>query len=83
MPKHRKPPKRKKPETRGRPEIPPELRKVNLVCRVPSRVRDGFKQRASAAGMNARGAPNSSVGLEVERAFDATATAAPPPPNSS
>jgi hypothetical protein len=64
--------KKKRPETRGRPEIPPSLRKVNLVCRVPPSVKTGFAQRAASRGTASNGAPNSSVGLEVERAFTDT-----------
>jgi hypothetical protein len=62
--------KRPKPETRGRPEIPEDCRRVNLSCRIPARVLQGLKDRANSHGASSTGAPNSSVGLEVERAFD-------------
>jgi hypothetical protein len=62
----------RKVETRGRPEIPPDLRKVNLSARVPKRVLAGFDSRAAAHGLDSRGKPRSSRGLEIERAFDAT-----------
>lgn len=64
--------RRKQPETRGRPAIPPDLRKVTLVCRVPQRVLTGFDARAKAHGTDQRGKPKSSRGLEVERAFERT-----------
>lgn len=63
---------RKKREKRGRKEIPESLRKVNLSARVPRRVLDGFDARAASHGVDARGKPNSSRSLEIERAFDAT-----------
>ncbi len=56
----------------GRKALPPELRKVTMSVRVPQRVRDGFDARAKAAGVDAKGRAQSSAGLEVERAFDAT-----------
>lgn len=68
-------PKKPKKNPGGRPEIPPHLRKVTLAVRVPARVRDGFKARALAHGTDSRGVANSSVGLEVERAFDASQNA--------
>jgi hypothetical protein len=68
--------RKRRKETRGRKPIPEGLRKVTLVCRVPQRVLDGFDARAKARGSDARGKPNSSRGLEIERAFDATLKAA-------
>lgn len=64
--------RKKKPETRGRPKLPRKLCKVTLVCRVPAHVRDGFDARAAARGLNERGKPKSSRGIEVERAFAST-----------
>lgn len=70
------PPKKPKPahvETRGRNPIPEPLRRVTLACRVPKRVLDGYDKRARAAGHDAQGRARSSRGLEIERAYDATA----------
>lgn len=68
-----KPRSRTKPkETRGRPEIPPSCRKVILSARVPRRILDGFKARAASQGSDFIGRRNSSLGLELERAYDAT-----------
>lgn len=56
-------------ETRGRPEIPSELRKVTMTCRVPPHVLAGYDRRARDHGKTAKGKRRSSRGLEVERAF--------------
>lgn len=56
----------------GRKALPQELRKVSMSVRVPRYVRDGFDARANAAGVDAKGRKQSSRGIEVERAYNAT-----------
>ncbi len=66
-----KKPRRRAPGA-GRPEIPPTLRRVTLAVRVLPHIKAGFIARARAHGKNPSGSARSSVGAEVERAFEAS-----------
>lgn len=50
----------------GRPPMPPHCRRVHLTMRVLPRIKAGLAARAAAH--------HSSIGREVERAFDQTCT---------
>jgi len=61
--------KTKQPETRGRPSMPPDLRRATLSVRVPRYTLDILRARVKA-----RHPCSSSIGLEIQRAVDATST---------
>lgn len=67
-----KKPRRRRAPGAGRPEIPPALRRVTLSVRVLPHIKAGFIARARAHGRNPNGSARSSVGAEVERAYEAS-----------